>query len=75
MEANGVLQGTVYYNSYNSAIVNGGVVNGQQVGSVLSIAPGATDPQLATTAADCCNPGDLCINGRCSLTSPPPPPK
>ena len=48
--ANGVLQGTVYYNSYNSAIINGGVVNGQQVGAVLSIAPGATNPQLAVAS-------------------------
>jgi hypothetical protein len=53
--ANGVLQGTVYYNSYNSAIINGGLVNGEQVGAVLSIAPGATNPQLAvgTTATAC----------------------
>ena len=50
--AKGVLQGTVYYNSYNSAIVNGGLVNGQQVGSVLSIAPGATDPQLAVATTN-----------------------
>ena len=48
--ANGVLQGTVYYNSYNSAIINGGLVNGQQVGAVLSIAPGATSPQLAVAS-------------------------
>ncbi len=50
--ANGVLQGTVYYNSYNSAIINGGVVNGQQVGAVLSIAPGATSPQLAVASTN-----------------------
>jgi hypothetical protein len=50
--ANGVLQGTVYYNSYNSAIINGGVVNGQQVGAVLSIAPGATNPQLAVASTN-----------------------
>jgi hypothetical protein len=50
--ANGVLQGTVYYNSYNSAIINGGLVNGQQVGAVLSIAPGATSPQLAVASTN-----------------------
>ena len=50
--ANGVLQGTVYYNSYNSAIINGGLLNGQQVGAVLSIAPGATSPQLAVASTN-----------------------
>jgi hypothetical protein len=50
--ASGVLQGTVYYNSYDSAIVNGGLVNGQQVGSVLAIAPGATDPRLAVASTN-----------------------
>jgi hypothetical protein len=50
--AAGVLQGTVYYNSYNSAIINGGVLNGQQVGAVLSIAPGATNPQLAVASTN-----------------------
>ena len=50
--ASGVLQGTVYYNSYNSAIINGGLLNGQQVGAVLSIAPGATSPQLAVASTN-----------------------
>jgi hypothetical protein len=50
--ANGVLQGTVYYNSYNSAIINGGLLNGQQVGAVLSIAPGAKSPQLAVASTN-----------------------
>jgi hypothetical protein len=50
--ASGVLQGTVYYNSYNSAIINGGLINGQQVGAVLSIAPGATSPQLAVASTN-----------------------
>jgi hypothetical protein len=50
--ANGVLQGTVYYNSYNSAIINGGLLNGQQVGAVLSIAPGAIGPQLAVASTN-----------------------
>jgi len=31
--------------------------------------------ESCTSAADCCNPSDLCVNGRCSLPSPPPPPK
>jgi len=50
--AAGVLQGTVYYNSYNSAIINGGLLNGQQVGAVLSIAPGATNPELAVASTN-----------------------
>jgi hypothetical protein len=50
--AAGLLQGTVYYNSYNSAIINGGVINGQQVGAVLSIAPGATNPRLAVASTN-----------------------
>jgi hypothetical protein len=50
--AAGVLQGTVYYNSYNSAIINGGLLNGQQVGAVLAIAPGSTNPRLAVASTN-----------------------
>ncbi len=50
--AAGILQGTVYYNSYNSAIINGGVLNGQQVGAVLAIAPGAISPELAVASTN-----------------------
>ena len=31
--------------------------------------------EACKSAADCCNTKDQCINGRCSLPSPPPPPK
>jgi hypothetical protein len=31
--------------------------------------------ESCTTVADCCGASDLCVNGRCSLPAPPPPPK
>jgi hypothetical protein len=44
--APGVLQGTVYYNSYNSQLA------GLNVGAVLSIQPGATSPSVAVPGTE-----------------------
>jgi hypothetical protein len=47
--APGVLQGTVYYNSYNSQ-VGGSRIGKPPLGAVLSIKPGAHSPQIAAQA-------------------------
>ncbi len=57
--ARGVLQGTVYYNSYNS------VLTGAGNGTVLAIKPGATAPSLAIpgSQSDCHVCHEVSANG------------
>jgi hypothetical protein len=48
--APGILRGTVYYNSYNTALATS-IAVGQNPAAVLAIKPGTSDPVLAIPAA------------------------